>query len=108
MGEAGELERFMRSISSSVSGINGATRNTQNSYARVQRYARGTNYHPDGAAIINEEGPETVILPRGTKVIPANKSTGSVTNIFHVTIAAETLKQAGEAYAMLERLPQTL
>jgi len=33
-------------------------------------FARGTNYAPGGAAIVGEEGPELVHLPRGSKVIP--------------------------------------
>lgn len=36
-------------------------------------FARGTNYAPGGAAIVGEEGPELVHLPRGSKVIPNHK-----------------------------------
>lgn len=36
-------------------------------------FARGTDYAPGGAAIVGEEGPEMVHLPRGSKVIPNNK-----------------------------------
>lgn len=36
-------------------------------------FARGTDYAPGGAAIVGEEGPEVVHLPRGSKVIPNNK-----------------------------------
>lgn len=36
-------------------------------------FARGTDYAPGGAAIVGEEGPELVHLPRGSKVIPNHK-----------------------------------
>lgn len=39
-------------------------------------YAHGTSYHPGGFAQINETGPETVLLPRGSRVIPAGRQAG--------------------------------
>lgn len=36
-------------------------------------FARGTNYAPGGAAVVGEEGPELIHLPRGSKVIPNHK-----------------------------------
>lgn len=36
-------------------------------------FARGTDYAPGGAAVVGEEGPELVHLPRGSKVIPNHK-----------------------------------
>lgn len=42
----------------------------ENLRSGIPKYARGTNNHPGGWAIINEEGPEAVYLPRGTQVIP--------------------------------------
>ena len=107
MGKTKDLERSMKSVGDSVGQISGTVATTQNSYRNVPRYARGTQYHPGGPAVINEEGPEEVVLPRGTKVVPAGKTAkNGVTNIFYVTIAAETLKQAADAYEVLEQLPQ--
>lgn len=37
---------------------------------KVPQYARGTNFHPGGLAVVGEEGPEVVKLPRGAKVVP--------------------------------------
>ena len=37
-------------------------------------YAAGTNYHPGGLALVGEEGPELVNLPRGSAVTPAGKT----------------------------------
>lgn len=38
----------------------------------VPQYARGTNYHPGGPAIVGELGPELVDLPEGAQVLPMN------------------------------------
>jgi hypothetical protein len=38
----------------------------------IRAYAEGTDYHPGGLALVGEEGPELVILPRGAKVLPAD------------------------------------
>lgn len=39
-------------------------------------YAKGTNFHPGGMAIVGEEGPELLDLPRGSRVIPNDKLSG--------------------------------
>ena len=36
-------------------------------------YARGTNFHPGGWAVVGEQGPELLNLPRGSQVVPNNK-----------------------------------
>jgi TP901 family phage tail tape measure protein len=33
-------------------------------------YARGTSFHPGGLALVGEEGPELLNLPRGSQVLP--------------------------------------
>jgi tape measure domain-containing protein len=38
----------------------------------IRAYAEGTDYHPGGLALVGEEGPELVVLPRGAKVLPAD------------------------------------
>ena len=40
----------------------------------VPQYARGTQYHPGGPAIINERGAELVNLPRGSQVTPHSRT----------------------------------
>jgi hypothetical protein len=44
----------------------GAAINAYNSL--IPRYATGTSFHPGGGAIVGENGPEYIDLPRGTKV----------------------------------------
>lgn len=36
----------------------------------VPKYRRGTEFHPGGPAIVGEDGPELLMLPRGSKVKP--------------------------------------
>jgi len=44
-------------------------------------FADGTNYAPGGLAVVGEEGPELVNLPRGSQVIPNDRIGGSTFNI---------------------------
>ena len=39
--------------------------------AAIPGFAKGTDYAPGGLALVGEEGPELVNLPRGAQVIPA-------------------------------------
>lgn len=43
-------------------------------------FAKGTDYAPGGMAIVGEEGPELINLPRGSKVTPNNKLGQSISN----------------------------
>ena len=38
--------------------------------AAVPKYRLGTNFHPGGPAVVGEDGPELLMLPRGAKVVP--------------------------------------
>lgn len=44
--------------------------------ARIGLFAKGTNSAPGGLAIVGEEGPELVNLPRGAQVIPNDVTRG--------------------------------
>lgn len=53
----------------------------------VPHYASGTNFHPGGLALVGEEGPELVNLPRGASVATASETSkmlggGGNTNVF--------------------------
>lgn len=39
-----------------------------------QQHAKGTDFHPGGLALVGEEGPEIVDLPRGSAVYTANET----------------------------------
>ena len=47
-------------------------------------FASGTNFAPGGMALVGEQGPELVNLPRGSQVIPNHKMGMSVTNNVYV------------------------
>lgn len=66
---------------------------------RPPGYARGTNYHPGGWAIVGESGAELVNLPRGSKVLPHNRSVGAMSAVgggewtaeVHIHLDGETI-----------------
>lgn len=52
------------------------------SQAGLAHFAGGTNYAPGGMALVGEEGPELVHLPKGSKVIPNHQmGEGGTVNI---------------------------
>ena len=75
-------------VNAAIRGINGISidipewvpfvggRNFGVTIPEIPMLATGTNFHQGGPAIVGEEGPELVIMPRGTKVIPNDKSMG--------------------------------
>lgn len=44
------------------------------SLSEIPKLARGTDYHQGGPALVGERGPELVILPRATRVMPAQET----------------------------------
>ena len=63
IGKGREMNEFSKNMSSMVSGIGTSVQG-----ATIRGYAVGTKYHPGGLAIVGEEGPELVNLPRGSQV----------------------------------------
>jgi hypothetical protein len=63
IGKGREMNEFSRNMSEMVGSIGNSVQG-----ARVRGYAVGTRYHPGGLAIVGEEGPELVNLPRGSQV----------------------------------------
>lgn len=54
-------------------------------YRSVPQYAKGTDFHPGGLAVVGEDGPELVQLPRGSKVYPNGSVPGETNNyVFRV------------------------
>jgi hypothetical protein len=71
IGKSKEMDNSMAQIGNTVSGISNSVNVAQNN---IPRYASGTNFHPGGLAIVGENGPERVLLPRGSQVIPHGQS----------------------------------
>lgn len=60
------------SFAKSLGDIGNIVGNIQNT--KVRGYAVGTQYHPGGDAIVGEEGPELVRMPKGSKVYTNNQT----------------------------------
>ncbi len=61
-------------------------------------YAGGTDYHPGGLAVVGEEGPELVNLPRGTSVTPANQTKrmlGGATSVGSANMSSQVGSSVG-------------
>ncbi len=63
IGKGKEMNEFSKNMSDMVGGIGSSVQG-----AGVRGYAVGTAYHPGGWAMIGEEGPELLNLPRGSQV----------------------------------------
>ena len=76
-GALGSVEEAITKILDSY-GVSGLNKETVG-YAK--QYANGTNYHPGGAAIVNDgNGLETVVLPDGSVLFPYMPKGSSVIN----------------------------
>lgn len=49
--------------------------------SNIPHLAKGTNYFRGGMALVGEEGPELVNLPRGSRVTPHGESMGALSGI---------------------------
>ena len=60
----------------------------------LPQYANGTDYHSGGAAIVGENGPEIVNLPKGSSVTPNSKlNPSNITNNFYGYTAEQISSQ---------------
>lgn len=69
IGKGEETSRVLSNVQGTFSGIQGQA---QQGYRYT--YASGTSYHPGGTALVGEEGPELVNLPRGSQVYTADQT----------------------------------
>lgn len=81
-GDYAAVTRYANAISALAGG--GATGGS------LPSYAGGTNFHPGGMAIVGEQGPELVNLPRGSSVTPNGKSATTVNLNVNVGMYAGT------------------
>lgn len=77
---------------------------------KIPMLAKGTDYFRGGYAIVGEQGPELVQLPRGSKVYPNTETMGMLggnisINIQNMTVRNDTdiEKISRELYALIER-----
>ncbi|MDU7339046.1 MAG: hypothetical protein E7L17_13135 [Clostridium sp.] len=104
--KSGEVEKTFSSINGSVNKINGQVNNasTKGAYNRIPAYAKGTNNHPGGRALVGEYGPEIVDLPRGSRVYPNGvyPSGGDTYIIENLMIEARTIQEFNDVYRMVK------
>lgn len=72
IGKKNELKEAMNSVGNAVGQVTATTNAAQNNYPKYA-YATGTNFHPGGRAVVGENGPEVIDLPRGSRVYPNGK-----------------------------------
>jgi len=63
------------------------------------KFATGTDFAPGGMAWVGERGPELVNLPRGSQVIPADKSARMGGNTITINIAGHATKETAQQIA---------
>lgn len=99
-GKSGDLERSMDSVGNAVSRVQGNVQGAQ----RPPSYAGGTDFHPGGLALVGEKGPELVQLPRGSAVIPTDRSMALAGgNAYYITIDAKSVKEFNDIVRIAQR-----
>ncbi len=69
LGKGEQINQFVKNIGNMFSDVGNAV-----SGAGIRGYAVGTKYHPGGLAIVGENGPELVNLPRGSQVFTTQET----------------------------------
>ncbi|MEG1686641.1 MAG: hypothetical protein RR276_02025 [Angelakisella sp.] len=99
IGKKDDLNETMDSIGNTIGNIKVPTPRIQTE--RIPTHAKGTAFHPGGLAIVGEQGPELVDLPRGSKVYPNGSFGGNTYVTNHNRIDAGNLQ---EVQAMIKIL----
>lgn len=90
-GKGNDLNRAMSSVGNAVGSVQG---NVQKAQKTIPRYASGTDFHPGGWALVGEDGPEAVMLPRGTRVYTAQETARmGGGDVYNISINADNVKQ---------------
>lgn len=102
MGKSGEVKSTFASIGAGVGSLTGSLNasSQQIRLPQIPAYASGTMNHPGGPAIINEEGPEIVDLPSGSRVYPTG--TGPAGGDIYVTVQSDTIQKAADFMRIVE------
>lgn len=90
-GTAVDIAGMVASGVTDIGGaIAGAMGNLGDWWDDITPWASGTDYAPGGMSLVGEEGPELINLPRGSQVIPADKTAA----ILRASNAARGLTQS--------------
>jgi hypothetical protein len=114
IGKSHEMNNSLSNIGSTVNqvkssamdqGTTAANGMRQKSISSLPHYATGTDYHPGGRAVVGENGPEVVDLPRGSKVYP-NGTVGG--DVYYVTIDAKNVKEFNDITRLAKKQQQMI
>jgi TP901 family phage tail tape measure protein len=79
-GQASNLDSTLGSINNAIGILNSSGSggiplgSSHGATITIQAHAAGTDFAPGGLSLVGEEGPELINLPRGSKVLPTNKT----------------------------------
>jgi hypothetical protein len=81
--------------------------NTQNN-SKIPAYATGTSYHPGGYALVGEQGPEIVELPKGSRVYPNGTmpTASGTTQYITVQVSSDKLQSVADVVKLFEGFTQ--
>jgi len=91
IGKSSDLDRTLANVGESINQVSGNVNQTQSNYTASQYNASGTDYFSGGRTWVGESGPEQVVLPRGSQIIPRDKVSGGDNYNFNVTIDAKNV-----------------
>ena len=97
IGKGKEMSEFSRNIGNMVGNIGSTVRG-----ATIRGYAVGTKYHPGGPAIVGEDGPELVNLPRGSQVYTAQETNDMLSGGGDTYNLYVKMDEVDEVYKMVE------
>lgn len=100
IGKGREMNQFSKNMSDMVGGIGNSVQG-----AGIRGYAVGTKYHPGGLAIVGEEGPELVNLPRGSQVY-TNQETNDMLSGGDTIILNVNMDEVDEVYKLVNIIKQ--
>lgn len=96
-----------KNLANEMGNIKNVEANVKTNYTASQYNASGTDNFQGGKTWINEGGPEEVILPSGSKIIPYGKVNSGQTTIYNVTLKASEIKEIEDFVRLCEQKKQT-
>jgi hypothetical protein len=86
-----------------MGNIVGNVQSSVNNVGKIPGYSRGTKYHPGGLALVGEEGPEIVNLPRGSQVYTNSETKDMLSSgeTFNLTLNVN-MDEVDDVYKLVE------
>lgn len=74
----------------------------------IPKYASGTDFHPGGMALVGEEGPELVNLPKGSSVKTAEETESMLNKEIKITIENLAVRSDNDIEQIARKLKQLI